>query len=92
MRYSASGLVLRQAVIGWDSAARVRLKSSGLIVTRFTLRLTAERLAQMRAARLSWMLAGVGGLAAVHEGELLVVDVLDDDRWIETIALPAQDR
>jgi hypothetical protein len=84
MRYSASGIVLRQDVIGWDSAARVRL-ADGTVVTRFTLRLTAERIDKLRRARLPWLLDGVGGVEAVREGEQLVVDVLDDARWIDRI-------
>lgn len=86
MGYSASGIRLHQTVIGWDTAARLRL-SSGEAVTRFTLLLTAERLAKLRAARLPWLLEGVGGPDTTLEGELLVVDVIDDDgRWVDRIA------
>jgi hypothetical protein len=83
MSYKKEGVYVglrAQKHIPWDTARRVRLKSTGEIITRRTLRITADHgIIQTR---------GLGLITRKDIGRILIVDELQDGRWIDYLEGP----
>ena len=83
MSYTKDGITvgtLHKKVVPWDTARRVRLKSSGEIITRRTLRISQDHGVILTR--------GLGVITRKDVGRVLIVDELQDGRWIDYLEGP----